>query len=208
MMNNIPHFLEQATNGGGRNKESKIRFFHASSESPKVMIYMDNKYKTNLLYMTSSEYFSLPPGKHQLEVLYSEGKTIKKLNESLSFQPEQIYTYVLFNFANKLEICSFLNDANIPVGESKIRFLHLKQDAPIVDIAVKNRDTVFERLSFMKVTEYLGITPMTIDLEIRESGTKKVIYSIPKAQFNANEVYTIAIAGNVNEKMEIVYLKD
>ena len=43
---------------------------------------------------------------------------------------------------------------------------------------------------------------MTIDLEVREAGTKKIILPLPKSKFLPNEAYTIVLVGSTREKLE------
>jgi hypothetical protein len=87
----------------------------------------------------------------------------------------------------------------VPFGEAKIRFLHLAVDLTAVDFAVKDRDVVFPNIAFQQITDYLGLTPMTVDLELRTAGCKQVILPMPKLQFKANETYTIVLFGSKNE---------
>ena len=76
-----------------------------------------------------------------------------------------------------------------------MRFFHLVYDIPALDFAVKDRDVVFPTVSFQQVTDYLGLTPMTVDLELR-AGSKQIILPMPKLKFKANETYTIVMIGS------------
>ena len=93
------------------------------------------------------------------------------------------------------------------LGESKMRFLHLATDTPSLDLAVKDRDVVFPNVSFLHVTDYLGLTPMTVDLELRQVGLTDVILPIPKLQFKANEAYTVVLIG-LEKALSISVIKD
>lgn len=188
--------------------ESKgnLRFIHGWPDNSKIDLYLnDKKYLTDFSYKDISEYIELLPGSYQIDIFTSEENSKKKASEKIIIQAGFSYTSVM---VNKHTLFSYLNDSKVPQGESKIRFLHLSSDAPIVDIAVKNRDVVFPCLSYFHTTEFLGLTPMTIDLEIREVGSKSVICPIPKAHFRANEAYTILLVGIQKEKVEAIPIKE
>jgi hypothetical protein len=51
---------------------------------------------------------------------------------------------------------------------------------------------------------------MTVDLEIREAGSRNVILPMPKLQFKPNETYTIVFTGltNGDPHLQIIILKE
>ncbi len=98
--------------------------------------------------------------------------------------------------------------ADVPLGESKMRFLHLAAETPPLDLAVKNRDIVFPNVLFQGITEYLGLTPMTVDLELRISGSKQVVLPLDRLQFKANESYTLALLGSLHEGLELLMINE
>jgi hypothetical protein len=196
IMQNYPDFfLEDQSN-------AKIRFLHASPDIANVDVYVNSQHtENNMTYKRITEYISLKKGKHQMG-WYSTGNSL--VSEQVLVEPGNFYTLALIDGG----LSTYLNHPEVPMGESKVRFLHLSSDSPSIDIAVKDRDVVFPNLSFKEVTEYLGLTPMTVDLEVRVSGTNNVILPMPKSKFLPNKVYTIVIVGHAKEKLEILFLID
>lgn len=184
----------------------KLRIFLATPDLTKIDVYLNNK---KLVmdggYLNASGCFDLSPGKYQIDIRSTE-KTSKKLASGTTTVHAGLLTTTVL--AQNLGFYSYYDDYRVPQGESKIRFLHLSEDMPTIDIAVKNRDIVFPNLSYLQISEYLGITPMTIDLEVRIAGTKTILYSMPKTKFLADKGYTIALTGLLKEKLEVIFLKE
>jgi hypothetical protein len=191
--------------------EAKIRFLHTSPDAPKIDIYVNNTLLTNgISYKMHTEYMTLPLGKHQID-LYPTGNTDNcLLSKKVTVEHGKSYTIAIIGRMKNLRLIPFLNQPDVPGGEAKIRYLHLSPDCSALDIAVKDRDVIFSDISFKKVTEYLGLTPMTVDLEIREAGTKNIILPMPKSKFLPNEAYTIVIVGSVKGKpgIEVLPIRD
>jgi Domain of unknown function (DUF4397) len=143
----------------------------------------------------ASNYLALKPGKHHIDI-YPTGNSVDSvLNKRITIEPGKSYTLAAIDSVKKMRLLPYLNQPEVPPNESKIRFLHLSPDTGSLDIAVKDRDVVFPNLSYKQATDYLGIMPMTVDLEVREAGTKNVVLPMPKAQFRPNETYTIVLIG-------------
>ncbi|MEW9049957.1 MAG: DUF4397 domain-containing protein [Neobacillus sp.] len=197
---------QQLTQTGIRN-HAKIRFLHTSPDAQNVDIFINGQliFK-NLTFNQISNYLSLKAGKYHIDI-YPAGKMLDSvLNKKISVEPGKSYTFAAINTVNKLRLLPYVNEPTVPVNESKIRFIHLSPNTPELDIAVTKRDVVFSNISYKETTDYLGISPMTIDLELREAGSNKVLLPIPSAQFKANQSYTIAIVGLLNEDPELQVL--
>jgi hypothetical protein len=196
IMQNYPDFFLE------HQSEAKIRFLHASPDTANVEVYVNGLPTENKMNSKRiTEYISLKKGKHQIE-WYSTENTL--VSEQVLIEPGNSYTLALINGS----LSPYLNHPEVPIGESKVRFLHISSTCPPIDIAVKDRDVIFPNLSFKGVTDYLGLTPMTVDLEVRVSGTKNVILPMPKSKFLPNTAYTIVIIGHAKEKLEILFLID
>jgi hypothetical protein len=191
--------------------EAKIRFLHASLDAPKIDIFVNhNCISTNVHYKKITEYVFLPKGELQIDLYPSGNKVNSFISEKITVEPGKSYTLAFIGKINSFRLIPYLNQPDVPIGEAKIRFLHLTPDAPPLDIAVKNRDVVFPNVLYEKGTDYLGLTPMTIDLEVREFGTKNVILPMPKSRFLPNETYTIILVGFIKEgpEIEALFIKD
>lgn len=191
--------------------EAKIRILHASPDTPNIDFYVNsNCFSKEVQYKKITEYLLLPKGKHQIDLFPTDNKGSSLLSKEITIEPGKSYTVAIIGKVKNLCLAPYLNQPEVPPEEAKIRFLHLSPDVPQLDIAVKNRDIVFPNISYKKVTDYLGLTPMTIDLEVRKAGTKNVILPMPKSKFLSNQAYTIVLVGFIKEKLEIeaLFIKD
>jgi hypothetical protein len=197
---------QQLTQTGSQN-HAKIRFLHTSPDAQNVDIYINGHLiLKNLAFKQISHYFSLKAGKYHVDI-YPTGKMLDSvLNKKISVEPGKSYTYAAINTVEKLRLLPYVNEPTVPVNESKIRFIHLSPNTPELDIAVTKRDVVFSNISHKEATDYLGISPMTVDFELREAGSNKVLLPIPRAQFKPNQAYTIIIIGLLNEEPELQVL--
>lgn len=174
--------------------KASVRFLQASSAAGNVDIFRDGKLLIEKFpYRKISSYASFPSGALQICIYPAECRDQAILCQNTAFEKGLTYTLALIGTIEKLQLLRLQNDSNVPAGESKIRFLHLGLNTPSLDIAVKNRDVVFPDLESKQVTDYLGITPMTVDLEARLAGEKTVVLPLPKLKFSANQAYTIAL---------------
>lgn len=191
--------------------EGKVRFLHTSPDAPDVDIYINGKMQVKRLpFKVASNYLALKPGKYHVDI-YPTGNSIDSvLNKRITVEPGKTYTLAAIDSVKKMRLLPYVNQPLVPPNESKIRFLHLSPDTGALDFAVKDRDVVFPNISYKQVTDYLGIMPMTVDLEIREAGTKNVVLSLPKAQFRPNETYTIVLMGRSKEEpaLQAMIMKD
>ena len=191
--------------------EGRVRFLHASPDAPDVDIYINGEMKVKKLpFRVASNYLALKPGKYHIDI-YPTGNSVDSvLNKKITVEPGMTYTLAIIDTVKKLRMLPYLNQPQVPPNESKIRFLHLSPDTGALDIAVKDRDVVFPNISYKQATEYLGIMPMTVDLEGREAGTKNVVLSMPKAKFRPNETYTIVMIGHSKGEpaLQTMILKD
>ena len=129
------------------------------------------------------------------------------LNKKITVEPGKSYTLAAIDSVKKMRLLVFENQPRVPVNESKVRFIHLSPDTPPFDIAVKDRDVVFPKVTYKQATEYLGLTPMTVDLEARVADTKTVLLPMPRVQFLPNESYTIVFLGMTNNEPELQFIK-
>jgi hypothetical protein len=128
------------------------------------------------------------------------------LNKKITVEPGKSYTLAAIDSVKKMRLLVFQNQPTVPRNESKVRFIHLSPDTPPLDIAVKDRDVIFPMVSYKQTTEYLGLTPMTVDLEVRGTGSKTVLLPMPRVHFMPNESYTIVFVGSSNHQPEFQFI--
>jgi hypothetical protein len=175
---------------------AKIRVLHASGDVPNVDIFMNEvRIYQDIPYKTLGTYLSLPGGKYQIDI-YPTGKMASALiSKKVTVAAGKHYTLAAAGPGDNLRLVSIEDDPFVPEGETKVRFVHLSPDAPAVDIAVQNGDVVFHGVSFRKATEYLGLTPMVVDLEVQAAGTGQIILPLKGQRFEPDSAYTVYLAG-------------
>lgn len=185
-------------------KDAAIRFLHTSFNAPNMDVYINgNRLVKDLPYKQVSLYLTLKPGKYHIDLYPTGNMTDSVLNKKVTIEAGKSYTLAAIDSVKKMRLLSYENQPVVPWNESKVRFIHLSPDAGPMDIAVKNRDVVFPNIVYKQATDYLGLTPMTVDLETRQAGTRNVFLPMPHVQFNPNETYTIVITGLNKDKPEL-----
>lgn len=188
--------VQYASEVASRQPHAKIRFLHASTYAPNVDIYINAiKIFKNVPFKEVSAYLSLPAGKYHIDIYPTDNMVSTILNKRIAFEAGKSYTLPMIGVENKFRLLSYNDEPNVPHGETKVRFIHLSSNTPPVDIAVVKGDVVFPKISYKDATNYLGLSPMTVDLEMRESGTKQTILPLHNLQFKENEVYSIVAVG-------------
>jgi Domain of unknown function (DUF4397) len=188
-----------------------VRLLHTSPDSPNIDIYVNGKVTLkDLPFKKVSKYLSFKPGKYTIEIYPAGNMTDSLLSKRITIEPGKSYTLATIDLVKKMRLLPYENQPNVPANEAKIRFIHLSPDTQALDIAVKDRDVVFPNISYKQATEYLGLIPMTVDLEVRIAGSKEILLPMPKAQFRANETYTIVLIGisNENPGFQAMIMKD
>ncbi|WP_100333672.1 DUF4397 domain-containing protein [Bacillus alkalisoli] len=188
---------------------SSVRFLHASPDAPAVDVYInDERTFTNVRYKNISEYVELPGGVYQVKVYPTGEKNVAVLTESLSVEQNELYTVGAIEEVNNINLFIWTDDPSVPTSETKFRFIHVSSDTPNVDIAVQGGDVVFSNVAFKEVTEYLGLTPMTVDLEVRVAGTKNVVLTLDRIKFRPDIGYTVIVVGFAEKKpgLETLFL--
>ncbi len=187
-----------------RQGPAKVRIFHSSPDAGPVDIYINGfRILKDFAFKEDSDYLSFPGGQYQVDI-YPAGNMVSAVfSRKISVESGKFYTAAAAGNAAKLKLLLLEDQPAVSPGETKIRFVHLTPDAPAVDIAVKNRDVIFQDISFPKASEYLALTPMTVDLEARIAGTSNVVLSMPRIQFKADQAYTILAVGSAVSEPEL-----
>ncbi|MEY2195797.1 DUF4397 domain-containing protein [Neobacillus sp. BF23-41] len=204
-MNKAMNFMR--TNSQPIQLEAKVRFLHTSPDSTNVDIYIDGKRVIrDLPFKNVSAVLSLPAGKHHIDIYQTGNMVDSVLNKTITVEAGNSYTLAAIDSVKKLRLLVFQNQPSVPRNESKVRFIHLSPDTSPLDIAVKERDVIFPNVSYKQATQYLGLTPMTVDLEARATGSRTILLPLPRVQFMANESYTIVFIGLANGQPEFQFI--
>jgi hypothetical protein len=180
--------------------KANIRFLQAVFDTQYVDVFVNKEMVANRLpFQRISNYISLRPGTYTVDIFSSKDPDKKLLSTNIIIKSGNFYTLAAFKKGESTELFTIHNLPDVTFGEAKMRFLHLSPELPALDFAVKDRDVVFQNVPFQQVTDYLGLTPMTVDLELRIAGSKQVILPLPKLKFKANEASTIVLLSSEKE---------
>ncbi|KPL59858.1 DUF4397 domain-containing protein [Rossellomorea vietnamensis] len=183
---------------------SYVRVLHAVPDAPNVDVYVNgNRVLRDVAFKDVSDYLTLPAGKYHIDVYPAGTSVTTVISKKVKIDPGKIYTLAAVGTLNKMQLLPYLDDPTVPVGETKVKFIHLSPDAPAVDIAVKGGDVIFPDISFKQATDYLGLTPMTVNLEARVAGSKNSVLSVPNVKLSPNQAYTIVAVGLANGTPEL-----
>ncbi|UPM56083.1 DUF4397 domain-containing protein [Gottfriedia acidiceleris] len=187
-----------------------IRLLNVLPKKISLDIYINRtKFISNLTFKESSHYLTLPSGEHLVEIFKTnDQKPIH--SEQISLLAEQNYTMAIGHKLDQISLFSYMDNHSLHKEEAKIRFINLSPNSPNLDFAVKagEGDVVFPNVPYAKASEYLPISPMTVNLEIRLTGTKTIIFPLYKSKFEENIVYDLISVGCVEEnpKFEVIIL--
>ncbi|WP_404428266.1 DUF4397 domain-containing protein [Sutcliffiella horikoshii] len=199
--------IQAAPNRNTNEREnSRLRFLHASPGIMAVDVHVNNNpVWKDLRYTNSSSYVDIKPTNNKIEI-YQNGQ--KLFDGTLQANTGKTYTVAIAGTKDKLQLIPVEDDASVPQSESKLRFWHLSPDAPPVDIAVKKGDVVFSDIPYSGISDYLGLTPMTVDLEMRVSGTKDIVLPLNRISLKPDVAYTIVAVGLVKNgtPLEAIFL--
>lgn len=187
-----------------RNSPARIRVLHASPDAPNVDIYINgNRILRDFAFKETSNYLSLPAGRYQIDIYPTGNMVTTVLSRKVTVEAGKQYTTVATDVVEKLKLVVIEDYPVVPSGETKVRFVHLSPDTQSVDIAVKNGDVIFRNIGFRRSSDYLPLSPLTVDLEVRATGTKDVILPVPGITFQRNQVYTLVAIGLSNGEPSI-----
>lgn len=185
-------------------QKSFVRVLHTSPDAPAVDVYVNgHKAVTNLTFKETTDYLRLSPGQYTIEVYPAGEMSQPVLQERVALTRNTYYTAAATGKLANIMLNVFVDKPYVNHNQSKIRVIHLSPDAPNVDIFVKDGDLLFKNIPFGKATEYLTLSPMTVNLEVRIAGTNNVVLSIPQVQLQEGKTYTAVAVGLANGMPEL-----
>ena len=192
-------------------QKSFARFLNIVPTTSTIHIFLDGIKITELSYKNASNYLELTAGNHQIAIYNSNNLSQPIQTVTIFLEKTLYYTFALTYELNQIRILQIVDDPYLPMNETKIRFIHLAKAAQKLDLAVKQGegDVVFSNVSYKETSDYLSLTPMSVNLELRLSGTKTIVYPLYKSRFQKNMIYDIVSIGLMNEDptFEVLMIK-
>lgn len=188
-----------------------IRVLNALPNTKKLDVFINgSKLISKLEYKHFTQYFTLLSGEQFIEIYDSDDTTKSIFCEKKLIQANQYYTFAVGLNDDTVSLLSYSDHTFLPLGEAKIRFINLTANAPNLDFAVKagEGDVVFPNVAYESASDYLSLSPMTVNLELRKPGSKMIILPLYKTKFEENKLYTFVSVGLIDgdPKIEVITL--
>ncbi|WP_052948749.1 DUF4397 domain-containing protein [Mesobacillus campisalis] len=183
-------------------KAAMIKFLTGLPFSSGYTIHIDGISLGAQFPTRNSGYTPVSPGHHQAGISIHAGTPVNT-TQILELSSGKFYTLAVAGSRGSTKLLIFEDEPWVPAGEAKIRFIHLYPQEKSLDIAVKKRDVIFPDVQYGQSTPYLGITPMSLELEARKTGAKGAAIDFPLLKFEHDTAYTIVIT-----KEEPLVIKD
>lgn len=92
----------------------------------------------------------------------------------------------------------------------QIRLVHLSSNAPAVDLAIKEGQTLVSDVSYKETSKYVPINAGNYTLDIKVSGTNAVAIEKPNVSLQNGASYTVYVVGLLsdNPPLEAIVQKD
>jgi hypothetical protein len=181
---------------------SYVRILHASPGASPVDIYINNrKAISNLKYREFTEYLPLPYGRYNIK-LFPAGRTTNPIIDTMvDIPPRTILTVAAINKPENIALLP-IEDVQMPIqqGKTYLRFVHLSQNAPNVDVKLPDGTELFTDVGYKEITDYIEVNPGTYTVEVFPTGTNQRVLYVPNIRLRPNRFYTVYAVGLVNER--------
>ena len=188
-----------AGNSDSDEQVARMRFLHASPDSPAVDILIDSlQVFSDLRYGQSSTYFKVDEGERRV-LVSATGETSPLLDVSIPLVDELDYTAVVTNYLSNIELL-IVEDRNVDpdFGKFKLRILHAAPGAKQVDVYItdQNEDIAalepnVANLPFKAVSDYLNFDEGELRIQITAHRKKIPIIDTGPLSFRARQIRTV-----------------
>lgn len=125
-----------------REYKAKFRTINASYNTGDINVFVDYEkiYETNIQYLNYSYYRELMIGKHKVQVKDANENIL--IDTSITMSEYRHYSLFIYDFNNTVQFKIVDENYVTPVGShAKVRFLHLSNNAPVVNVHLDNDTT-------------------------------------------------------------------
>ncbi|AST91753.1 MULTISPECIES: DUF4397 domain-containing protein [Sutcliffiella] len=203
-----PHYVPlYRTKNHANNLTSYVRFLNATPTSGSVDVYInDQQVLLEKMFKHSSHYIPLQEGEQKIDVYISNTNQLLA-SRMINIRKSNCYTLSLVGL-EEFELLKKVDSLYTQPGESQLRFVHYSPLSPSIDVKVVYGDIIFPNLSYRETTQYLALTPMTVDLKIINTNTKEVIMELNRVNLRANASYTAIVIPPIenSNKVDIHFL--
>lgn len=193
-------------------EQALIRFVHVSPDAPPIDIYVDGEIVVKgVEFPTATAFLSFAAGDHRFQMTPAESTVEGALIDiDQDLDADTSYEIAAIGLLNDVEGQVFEVDTSVIESADGAR-IRLIQGAPSlagVDVDVEDGDALFEDLDFPSASDYLEMTPATINLLLYATGERQILARLDDLLVEAGWVYDVFVAGQTeNETLQFLALK-
>jgi hypothetical protein len=162
---------------------------------------------SNAAYKTISTYMQLARGPHEVTVTAPGGAALLKARVTIS--PQDKSTIAIGGKPGRLEATPLSDQFATPApGQAEARFVHMACDVSGVDVAAVDGPVVFKNVAFGQSSPYQQWAAGTYDLQLRASGTHRVLFTAAGVTLLPGSVTTFTGIGGAGRPVQLLPLVD
>lgn len=178
--------------------QANVMVVHAAPDASGVDVLIDNTQENTspLTYRNNTGYFDVETGTRNIKI-NATGTTTTLINADAEFDKNDYYSIFAIDSLDNISALVVVDDLSTPRdGEAHVRFLHLAQGAPAVDVAVASSgEVLFDNVAFKEGTGFMSVDAGTYNLDVRLAGTVTVSLVLPTMTFADGKSYTVYARG-------------
>lgn len=176
---------------------SYVRLLHAVPNAPAVDVYSNNSLiAKNLSYRNFTPYLPIIPGTYNIKVFPTGQKANPIIDEKIYIPPKRIWTLPVIGTLPDVELFK-VDDVSMDKisGKAYVRFAHLSEKAPAVDVTLPDGTKVFDNIKYKQVTDYIPVNPGNYTLLVKVAGTDNTVLTVPNVLLKPERFYTVYAVG-------------
>jgi hypothetical protein len=195
-------FAQQATPAVTGVPNPTVRFVNASPDAPAVDVSIDGKpIAKGVAFGSASDYASLPPGDHRLQVAPVDGGS-PIIDQTITLQGWTPYILAAVGQRANIQLQTYQVDpSETPQGQARVRFINAVTGGPNLDLGIAgSQNPLFTGVGFPNAADYQGVNVGAYDLEVRNTDSGEVLLTTPGIHIDAGQVYDIFAIGEASNQ--------
>ncbi len=175
-----------------------LRVIHAAPNAPAVDVYANGvPILRNLAFFALSNYLSLPPGQHHIQVTPANaGLDDAFLTGMVLLANNTRYTLMAVSTIENVGGVLEIDSQNAPPpGQARVKLYHAVPDAPPIDVKLAGTGTSVLRALPFTGSASLTVPAGTYQFDVTPAGSPTVIYTTPPLHFEPGWGYTLTAVG-------------
>ena len=200
-----------ATPASAQEAPAQIRVAHFSPDTPGVDVYVDGKQAVgNMGFETVTDYLSVPPGEHLLELRPSGAAPTSAAvwSGKATLESGKFYTAAGLGPKSQLTAELFTDDITTPAaGTANVRFIHAAVGTPSVTVAFGGSPLEFSDAEFAKPTAYEPVASGKYDVSVKD-GSGVALVGSQFIEFSPGVSYTVVSIGGEGTALRLLPVVD